>query len=250
VSKEQLRPREGIAKMVAVEKDHAHTVSISIRELNKNVLEKETLERASPGSNKYGKWLKKEEINALLLNAEGTRIVKEWLAPYEGKIEVVKERTNSLDVSAPVSVWEELLGAHFFWYEGDGHKVCRSEEYSLPAAVGAEVNAVRGVTDLPMKIHTGPIRAPGGPRRAGGGSSTSGGGGGGAGGGGSSSNGGSGGAASGMARHHIVINGQLQGMANQAAQASQAAQAQAAATATAAQQGKGTDGKGAAADGK
>jgi subtilase family serine protease len=153
-----LRPRDDMNKTGPVtNKDQMHTVTFAIKERNKDVLEQETLARSTPGNKMYGKWMTKDQVAELIGNPDGTQTVRDWLAPYES-ISISKERTNYLDATAPVSVWEELFATEFFVWEGDGHTLARADQYSLPANIAPSVNAVFGVAELPVKVKRGPSK--------------------------------------------------------------------------------------------
>ena len=57
-----------------------HEVIFAIKQKNLDILEKEVLERATPGSSKYLQWMTFWEVGKIIENLEGYQATVDWLA--------------------------------------------------------------------------------------------------------------------------------------------------------------------------
>ena len=130
-----------------------------IRQNNLDALEKLTLEISTPGNEKYGKHLTKQQLDDMTANPTGQAIVDSFLASINA--EIIHKSSNGLVVSATatVAVWDAALSADFSLFQNDkADEVIRTPSYSLPADVAKEVVAVFNTVQFPAPLFGGPKR--------------------------------------------------------------------------------------------
>ena len=130
-----------------------------IRQYNLDLLEKLTLDISTPGSEKYGQHMTKQQVDDLTANPQGQAVVEAFLTSIHA--EVTHKSSNGLIVgaSASVEVWDAALAADFSLFQNDkGQEVVRTPSYSLPTDVAKEVAAVFNTVQFPAPIFGGPKR--------------------------------------------------------------------------------------------
>jgi hypothetical protein len=71
--------REGFNALSKPLQNTTHELVFAVHQLNIDVLERELLERSTPGSPKYQKWLTFDQVGKLVTNQAAFEAVKTWL---------------------------------------------------------------------------------------------------------------------------------------------------------------------------
>lgn len=108
-----------------------HTLLISIKQINLNILEKEIYERSSPLNNKYQKWLTSEEIKNLTSNINSYYIIKEWLEKNNLSIIWSSNNNDYIKARGNIKNIEKLLKTKFYYYEDKTIKLNNNEKNIL-----------------------------------------------------------------------------------------------------------------------
>lgn len=137
-----------------------HEVTFAIKQKNIDKLESLLLERSTPGSPQYGKWLTFEAVGEMTSNKESTKFVKKWLENEKNiNITWMATREEYFKAKAPVGVWEKLFQTTFFnWIDRSPHSryskhIIRAEEYFIPVELNEHVEAVFNTVQAPPVIH-------------------------------------------------------------------------------------------------
>ena len=137
----------------AAPKDTLIKAQIGLKQSNIAWLQEKLLDISNPDNPNYGKWLKKEEVNALTApSAENIAAVKSWLAA-NGITEVNQASPDWIDFTVPVSKMESLLGAKYelFHHATDG-TVPRTLKYSVPKHLHSVIDMVTPTTAFYNKV--------------------------------------------------------------------------------------------------
>lgn len=114
---ESLIPRDTLIRQDRVNGDYIHEILISIKQLNIEVLERELIERSSPGSLKYQKWMTYDEIGDLTSNFLSSNYVENWLLnEVNATITWTSRRKDFYKACAPISIWEKYFNTIFYIY--------------------------------------------------------------------------------------------------------------------------------------
>jgi len=131
------------------------------QESNTEQLEQLALDVSNPASPNYGKYLTKEQIDALTANPEAVVKIRAFLdALAAGGVtyDVVDDAT--IKARGPVATWEVALDTTFSRYAtgtASDNVIVRADKYSLPTAVAPFVAAVFNTVQFPVALRSGPV---------------------------------------------------------------------------------------------
>ncbi|KAI3337037.1 Pro-kumamolisin [Xylariaceae sp. AK1471] len=133
------------------------TLQIGLALKNIDSLEAKLKELSTPGSPNYGKWLTKEEVDALFPPTDrASAAVTSWLRSYG--VERIHEQGSNIKFAAPVSTVNRLLNTTFAYYDVAGLRKLRTTEYSVPDHVAPFVHLIHPTTFFGQtKSHRVPI---------------------------------------------------------------------------------------------
>jgi tripeptidyl-peptidase-1 len=98
-----------------------------------------------PGSPNYGKWLTKEEVDALFPPTDrASDAVINWLRSYG--VKHIHEEGSNINFAAPVKIMNRLLNTTFAYYNVAGHGKLRTTEYSVPDDIAPFVHLIHPTT--------------------------------------------------------------------------------------------------------
>lgn len=117
-----------------------------------DVLDKYLLEVATPKSEKYGKYLTRNEVAILTSNQESSAAVKDYLRKIGAEIIRETRYGDYITAKASIAVWEKAFNTEFHQFKHVDDKVdpiFRSMEYSLEEELVQHVQAVFQTTQFP-----------------------------------------------------------------------------------------------------
>merc|ERR1712137_1364869 len=118
-----------------------HKVVFAVKEKNMDQLEELLLDRSSPSSPNYGKWLTGDQIRQLTWNEEAVQAVTQSL--LKAGAQKVRTSLGGEYVSgvASISVWERLLECEFHLHEQSGKQgiYVSADAYSVPSDLTSHV---------------------------------------------------------------------------------------------------------------
>ncbi|KAH8165812.1 hypothetical protein CIB48_g2449 [Xylaria polymorpha] len=135
------------------------TLQIDLALDNTSLLMEKLKNLSTPSSPNYGKWLTKEEVDALFPPTDGaSAAVTSWLRGYG--VERIHEEGSNIKFAAPVETLNRLLNTTFAYYNVAGSRKLRTTEYSVPEAVAPFVQLIHPTTFFGQtKSHHMPISA-------------------------------------------------------------------------------------------
>lgn len=90
-----------------------HQLIFAITQRNIDELERQLLERSTPGRKEYQKWMSFEEIGLLTSNRRATSAVSEWLEDNGAVVTWQSVHGEYLKATAALSIWSKLFNATF-----------------------------------------------------------------------------------------------------------------------------------------
>jgi subtilase family serine protease len=141
----------------------SHEVFIAIKPLNTEIMEKIVLERGTPGTATYQKWLSFKEVGSIIRNQEAYDNITAWLQENGVEVTWSNPHLTFLKGNAPVSTWERLLSTKFYLWQSkqEAHVTyTRSEDYSIPTELAPYIKAIFNTCQLPPKIYSHVIHKP------------------------------------------------------------------------------------------
>jgi len=145
-----------------------HTLVFAIKQVNVALMDTMLMERSTPGSALYQRWLTFEEIGHLFSNQVAATAVLEWLTENNMTIVWTSARMEYIKAEATIGRWEALLGAAFSQYEEKDDKrtspkkvIHRTTTYTLPPHIQPHVHSVLNTVQEPLQIHRSTSRQPG-----------------------------------------------------------------------------------------
>jgi len=130
--------------------DHQHELIFTVKQLNKNKLHDMLLERSTPGSPTYRRWLSRKETLAVTRNAPSMAALHRVLKRH-GVTSLREVGSTFLRARAPVGVWRRLLDAQFFFFrraDSRGREVVRAVSYLLPDSLFGHVDGILKLLQL------------------------------------------------------------------------------------------------------
>lgn len=129
----------------------------AIKQRNTELLSKLLEEVSDPKSEHYGHFLTKDEIQELIHpRPEHIRIVKEFLASYNIKANLLENSHEFITAQVPIGTAELMLNTTYYKFRHypSGLEVHRCLHYSLPEAIRKSVDVVTPTTQFPpTRLH-------------------------------------------------------------------------------------------------
>lgn len=101
LKKEAMNKRSDFVMKAKVPPSTPHEVIFAIKQKNLDVVEREVLERATPGNPKYQKWMTFSEVGKLIENPEAVSATVAWL---ESNGIQVNDKTTVTNIPPPCSL--------------------------------------------------------------------------------------------------------------------------------------------------
>jgi subtilase family serine protease len=134
-----------------------HEVVFAIRQNNLETLEQMVLERSTPGSPQFQKWMNFDEVAEIIANSHATDSVMTWLLEHSVNITWQSRRGEYIRATAPISMWEHLFDTDFYVWEDVHHdqqrEYHRAHQYSLPHEVADHIDSVFHTVQIPPVIN-------------------------------------------------------------------------------------------------
>jgi hypothetical protein len=142
---ERMKQRSSFNMLHRSPNTHAHEVVFALKQNNLDVIEREVLERATPGNPKYQQWMSFDEIGTLIKNDAAMSYLTTMLRS-DPTIHITwkSRRGEYVKAVAPIASWEILLSTQFYEWRDDHNNVnvhrCRT--YFLPEEATAHIDAI------------------------------------------------------------------------------------------------------------
>jgi subtilase family serine protease len=147
----------GWTKMDRAPPDMLHRVVFAVKEKNIDQLEQELLDRSTPQSPKYGKWLSGDEVRKLTFNEKAVQTVRQALVKAGAKSLTTSLGGEFVSAVAPIRIWEQLLQCEFHLHERSVKKgtYIAANAYSLPLELQDHLLGVLRVLEIsPVVDHS------------------------------------------------------------------------------------------------
>ncbi|TFK33637.1 subtilisin-like protein [Crucibulum laeve] len=131
--------------------DDEITLRIGLKQHGVDELVGTLYEISDPENIRYGEYLTKEEVDALVQpHPTSIAVVDDWLQAHDVDLSDVS-RSSAKDwitLSLPISIVTKLVNASYsiFTHERSGNMIVRSLEYSLPASVSDHIDCIHPTT--------------------------------------------------------------------------------------------------------
>ncbi|KAI0402615.1 peptidase S8/S53 domain-containing protein [Xylaria palmicola] len=136
---------EAVSRVSIPASSQMMTLQIDLALDNTANLEAKLKELSTPSSPGYGKWLTKEEVDALFPPTDGASVaVTSWLKSHG--VERIQEQGAHVRFAAPVKIVNRLLNTKFAYYNIAGSRKLRTTEYSVPEHVAPFVQLIHPTT--------------------------------------------------------------------------------------------------------
>lgn len=156
VKMESMIKRDSFVLASRAEPSLHHEIVFSIKQRNIEELEKILLDRSTPGTLNYQKWLTFEEVGRMTSNEHASNAIMHWInSKPDSKITWISTRKEYIKATAPIAVWETAFNTTFFkWNDLSPHSkykdfIIRAEEYSLPEELVEHLHAVFNTVQTP-----------------------------------------------------------------------------------------------------
>ncbi|KAI0866808.1 peptidase S8/S53 domain-containing protein [Xylaria cubensis] len=121
------------------------TLQIDLALDNTEILAEKLKDLATPSSPNYGKWLTKDEVDALFPPTNGaSAAVTNWLRSHG--VEHTHAQASSVKFAASVETVNHLLNTTFMYYNVAGRRKLRTTEYSVPEHIAPFVSLIHPTT--------------------------------------------------------------------------------------------------------
>lgn len=136
---------ETVARVSLPVNSQMMTLQIDLTLDNTDILEEKLKDLSTPGSRNYGKWLTKDEVDALFPPTDGApAAVANWLRSHG--VSRIHDQGPSIRFAAPVGTVNRLLNTTFAYYSVAGTRKLRTTEYSIPDDVAPFVQLIHPTT--------------------------------------------------------------------------------------------------------
>ena len=150
-------PRKTFVKHSEAEAEAMHELVFAVKQKNLDEFDKVLLERSTPGSKMYQKWLSFDEVGAMTSNPSGAAAVQDWLKANNIAVSWQSAHQDYIRASAPISKWEQLLNTKFYKWEdktrprakGHARMMHRAEHFSLPEEMTTHLSTVFNTVQVP-----------------------------------------------------------------------------------------------------
>ncbi|KAI0395346.1 Pro-kumamolisin [Xylariaceae sp. FL0594] len=124
------------------------TLEIVLAHENTTALLEEKLKDISdPRSVNYGKWLTREQVDALFAPpSSASAVVRDWLTRSGVRDEYIHDQRSTIRFTAAVRTVNRLLSTSFGYYDVAGSRKLRTTEYSVPDDVARFVQLIHPTT--------------------------------------------------------------------------------------------------------
>lgn len=132
----------------AATQEHTVKAQIGLKQNNIKALQAKLMDISNPDSKNYGKWMSKEEIDALVApSADNVKAVKSWLAGA-GITEVSQPTSDYIEFVVPVSKLETLLNTKYeaYHHKATGQVAARTLKYSVPKSLHGMIDMITPTT--------------------------------------------------------------------------------------------------------
>jgi len=145
--------------------DRQHELIFTVKQLNKDKLHDMLIERSTPSSPSFRRWLSREEALGVTHNAPSMAALRRVLKGH-GATSLREVGSTFLRARAPVGVWRRLLDAQFFVFrrtDVQGRQAVRAASYLLPDSLFGHVDGILKLIQLdespmPFFHHSMPTR--------------------------------------------------------------------------------------------
>ncbi|PPQ63132.1 hypothetical protein CVT24_005772 [Panaeolus cyanescens] len=149
--KEQIYAPNGWTKSAQPPADHVVILRIGLPQPNFHVIEKHLWEVSDPDHERYGQYLSKEEVEALVMPPpESSKAVHDWLANAGISSENISPSPAGdwITINIPVHQVEKMLNTkyHVWTHDSSGDTLVRTTEYSLPIHLHEHVDVIQPTT--------------------------------------------------------------------------------------------------------
>ncbi|KAI1128563.1 peptidase S8/S53 domain-containing protein [Nemania abortiva] len=136
---------DAVSRIALPASSQVMTLQIDLALENTGLLEEKLKDLATPGSPNYGKWLTREEVDALFPPAHNaSAAVTGWLRGHG--VERIHKKGASIKFAAPVRTVNRLLNTTFAYYNVAGSQKLRTTEYSVPGHIAPLVQLIHPTT--------------------------------------------------------------------------------------------------------
>ncbi len=133
------------------------TLKFTVKDLNTDELNAYLSDVSDPSSPNYGKYLSKDQIDAMLQNLPGQQLLSQFLSSVGASVVAQSPSGQVVSASASISDWNTALQTVFYIYsKPDAESVERAPQFYLPSDLAAQISIVMGVTEFPVDIRHGP----------------------------------------------------------------------------------------------
>jgi len=144
-------PRHGgWKKMDRAPSDMLHKVLFAVKEQNMDQLEELLLDRSSPHSPNYGKWLSGDEVRQLTMNKKAVQKVTQSLVQAGAQILRTSLGGEFVTAVATIQIWEQLLQCEFYLHERSGQEgtYIAADAYSVPSHLRGHLQGALRVLEV------------------------------------------------------------------------------------------------------
>ena len=100
--------------------DKLHEVVFAVRQRNTENIEAELIERSTPESSRYQKWMTFEEVGDYTSNLHGAKTIRKWLSESNATVTWESLHSDYIKATAPIQIWERLFSTTFHEWEDKG----------------------------------------------------------------------------------------------------------------------------------
>ncbi|KAI1842460.1 hypothetical protein JX266_011355 [Neoarthrinium moseri] len=141
----QANPGRNVKLTMAADINQTITLSIALTMSNLDRLEDKLKAVSTPGSLDYGKYLDKDEIDALFLpSANASAAVVNWL--QSNGVEHISQQGSNVNFATTIAKANSLLSTRFAYYDVAGVQKLRTKQYSVPDEVANHIHLIHPTT--------------------------------------------------------------------------------------------------------
>ena len=154
-------PRDTFLKLNRANPEETHELVFAIKQNNLDHLEQTLLQRSTPGSELYQKWLTYEEIGNIINNEESAQAVKDWLIQHGANIIWTTNHKEYIKAEAKISLWENLFNTQFHEFKDtsklshrhkNSDRYLRADHYTLPTLMSSHLSSVFHTIQTPPEM--------------------------------------------------------------------------------------------------
>jgi len=132
-----------------------HTITLSIKQNNIELLKNMLEERGNPNNSKYQNWLSFNEIGKLVENKNATKATTEWLIDNDIKDFNISAHGEYITAKSSVEKWNKLFKMSLYKWENKINKniIFRADNYTIPDILKSNVNHIFNTVQLLPNIY-------------------------------------------------------------------------------------------------